>query len=405
MSTKIENKSNGSYDVIRFDNKLVYQGSYHLPVRALKTLCHIIAKYVDPQADSLPDDLHIPLKEIENAIKMNEGANWKSLYTDIDEICRDLTSNPIRFKTQIESNGVKLRGYVNWCSSAVPYRDDNGNVLVRFGFDKMMSHFLLGLVEYVRLYRPELNRLKRGYGIRLFQMLKGIRNKRAKYEQLSVETYKVEHLKFLFALSNKYKQFKDFNKRVLKPAIAEINEKTSILILKVQPIREARKIVALEFHFTDQEPDKPFKKHRRPPSDLPKGTVVKKDLDALTYAKENAYRMLTEFGVEPGIAFLRLLPTIKGSEFEGFEDYFVEYALQHFKQWAKQQKNKDESAATFVTWWTKKGVFDTDSDVWSKMLEKMIVVKKAMQLKEDGKWENRMLAKEMTAGEFRERMN
>lgn len=402
MST---NKSTGSYDVIRFDNKLVYQGSYHLPVRALKTLCHIIAKYVDPHADSLPDDLHIPLKEIENAIKMNEGANWKSLYTDIDEICRDLTSNPIRFKTQIESNGVKLKGYVNWCSSALPYRDDNGNVMVRFGFDKLMSHFLLGLVEYVRLYRPELNRLKRGHGIRLFQMLKGIRNKRAKYEQLSVEKYEVDHLKFLFALSNKYEQFKDFNKRVLKPAIAEINEKTSILILKVDYVRVSRKVVALEFHFTDQEPNKPFKKTRILPSDLSKGTVSKKELANLTYARENAYRMLVEFGVTPGIAFLRLLPTIKGSEFDGFEDYFVEYALEHFKKWATQQKNKDQSAATFVTWWTKKDVFDTASDVWSKMLEKVIATKKAMQLKEDGKWDNRMLAKEMTAGKFRELVN
>lgn len=390
-----------SYDLIRFDNRLVYQGSYHLPVRALKTLCHIIAKYVDPLAEDLPDDLHIPLKEIESAIKMNEGANWKSLYTDIDEICRDLTSNPIRFKTQIESNGVKLRGYINWCSSAVPYRNDNGKVMVRFGFDKMMSHFLLGLVEYVRLYRPELNRLRRSYGIRLFQMLKGIRNKRGKYEQMSVEEYEVEHLKFLFALTNKYKEFKDFNKRVLKPSVAEINEKTSVLILKVEPVRLNRRIVSLKFHFTDQEPSEPFKTSRKPPSLRPKGTVTDKDLASLSYAKENAYRMLTEFGVEPGIAFLRLLPTIKGSEFSGYEDYFVEFALRHFKLWAKQQKNKDQSAATFVTWWTKKGVFDVESDVWSKMTEKIIVAKKKLQINDPLKWENRQLAKNLTTAEFK----
>ncbi len=398
-------KAAPSYDLIRFDNRLVYQGSYHLPVRALKTLCHIIAKYVDPMANELPDELHIPLKEIENAIKMNEGAKWKSLYTDIDEICKDLTSNPIRFSNNIESkDGTKIRGYINWCSSAVPYRDKDGNVFIRFGFDKMMSHFLLGLVEYVRLYRPELNRLKRSHGIRLFQMLKGIRNKRSKYEQLSVESYDVERLKFLFALGKKYPEFKDFNKRVIKPAIEEINKKTSVLILKVEPIRKNRKIVSLTFHFTDQEPDEPFKSRPRLPSKMKKGTVSEKDLAKLSFAKENAYRMLTEFGVEPGIAFLRLLPTIKGSEFEGFEDYFVEFALQHFKQWAKQQKSKDQSAATFVNWWTKKGVFDTESDVWSKMIEKIMAAKKELQYKHLSKWDNRLLAKEMTAAAFRDRV-
>ena len=398
-------KAAPSYDLIRFDNRLVYQGSYHLPVRALKTLCHIIAKYVDPMANELPDELHIPLKEIENAIKMNEGAKWKSLYTDIDEICKDLTSNPIRFSNNIESkDGTKIRGYINWCSSAVPYRDKDGNVFIRFGFDKMMSHFLLGLVEYVRLYRPELNRLKRSHGIRLFQMLKGIRNKRSKYEQLSVESYDVERLKFLFALGKKYPEFKDFNKRVIKPAIEEINKKTSVLILKVEPIRKNRKIVSLTFHFTDQEPDEPFKSRPRLPSKMKKGTVSEKDLAKLSFAKENAYRMLTEFGVEPGIAFLRLLPTIKGSEFEGFEDYFVEFALQHFKQWAKQQKSKDQSAATFVNWWTKKGVFDTESDVWSKMIEKIMAAKKELQYKHLSTWDNRLLAKEMTAAAFRDRV-
>ena len=398
-------KAAPSYDLIRFDNRLVYQGSYHLPVRALKTLCHIIAKYVDPMANELPDELHIPLKEIENAIKMNEGAKWKSLYTDIDEICKDLTSNPIRFSNNIESkDGTKIRGYINWCSSAVPYRDKDGNVFIRFGFDKMMSHFLLGLVEYVRLYRPELNRLKRSHGIRLFQMLKGIRNKRSKYEQLSVESYDVERLKFLFALGKKYPEFKDFNKRVIKPAIEEINKKTSVLILKVEPIRKNRKIVSLTFHFTDQEPDEPFKSRPRLPSKMKKGTVSEKDLAKLSFAKENAYRMLTEFGVEPGIAFLRLLPTIKGSEFEGFEDYFVEFALQHFKQWAKQQKSKDQSAATFVNWWTKKGVFDTESDVWSKMIAKIMAAKKELQYKHLSTWDNRLLAKEMTAAAFRDRV-
>ena len=89
----------------------------------------------------------------------------------------------------------------------------------------------------------------------------------------------------------------------------------------------------------------------------------------------------------------------KGSEFEGFEDFFIEKALQHFEKNAIQNTNKALKASTFVTWWTKNKVFES-GDVWSDISEKLAKHKKQLQAKNPEALENRLLAKNMTYAEF-----
>lgn len=191
--------------IVRFDDKLIYHGSYSLTPRAVKVLCYIIARYINPVEDEqLPISIEIPLTElIQYAIpSSSDSKKSNSIYQEIDKICDELTSK-IHFSSGVKVDGYELRGYINWCSSAMPIKKD-GQILIRFGFDPLMGQFLLGLTQYVRLYRPEINRLRGSHAIRIFQILKGIRNRRAKYEVISQEVYEVKHLKFLLGLKGKY---------------------------------------------------------------------------------------------------------------------------------------------------------------------------------------------------------
>ncbi len=81
---------------------------------------------------------------------------------------------------------------------------------------------------------------------------------------------------------------------------------------------------------------------------------------------------------------------------EGFEDYFMDHAMQHFKKWSKNPDN----AGVFVDWWYDKKVFDTSGDVWSKITEKVVKAKKNLEKKEPGAFANRMVARSMTNEEF-----
>ena len=51
---------------------------------------------------------------------------------------------------------------------------------------------------------------------------------------------------------DKYQQFKDLNKMIIKPAIAELNEKSD-LVVTVETIKKGRTVVALHFRFKEDK--------------------------------------------------------------------------------------------------------------------------------------------------------
>ncbi|MEM6698612.1 MAG: replication initiation protein [Bacteroidota bacterium] len=393
--------SKKTYDIVRFDDKLVYHGSYQISSRAIKTIMYMVSRYIDPiQDDKLPNIINVPIAEIAKAITDGgKATKSNSLYDDIDGLCDELTSSRIRFNSSVKIEGVELKGYLVWCSSAIP-REIDGQKHISFGFDPNMGQFLLGLSKYVRLYRPELNRLRSGHAIRLFQMLKGIRNKKRKFSHISREIYSIDRLKFLFGIEDRYKEFKYFNKDVIKPVVKEINKKTTIQVLEVNKIRRGgRNTSHLEFVFTDQQPDDPLP-YRLEEGDLKDFVPTEDNINRLSKAEHQAYQILVNFKVKEGIAFSKILPEIKGSESYGFEDYFVTYALQHFQKWAKNQNTPEQAAATFVSWWTKHSIYDTTTEAWVQINEQVSAVRKNMERNNPHAFDNRITAREMTKAEF-----
>ena len=247
---------NGENEIIRLDDRLVYHGSYSLTTRATKTICYVMAKYVDPGSSSLPDVIRVPVADLHRALMDGRvGKASKSFYSEINRLCDELTSSRIVFQSDVKVDGLKLEGQVYWCSAVVPKRD-KGARYIDFYFCKYLEQFLLGLSKYVRLYRPELNRLKTGYAIRLFQMLKGERNRKEKFGKKSVYVFEVERLRFLLGLGEKYKGYKELKRWILEPSIRQINEETTVRVLDVVEIRRrgGRKVTHLEFHFVSQSP-------------------------------------------------------------------------------------------------------------------------------------------------------
>ena len=112
--------------------------------------------------------------------------------------------------------------------------------------------------------------------------------------------------------------------------------------------------------------------------------------------------MLLDFHVLPGIAFKQILPEIGGSESVGFEDYFIAAALDHFRATASNQQTTIIAAKTFVTWWVKLRIFDTTSDVWSKINERVIKSRKKLEKENPDAFDNRLYAMELTHEQFKD---
>ena len=56
----------------------------------------------------------------------------------------------------------------------------------------------------------------------------------------------------MLAMEAKYQQFKDLNKMIIKPAIAELNKKSDLAVT-AETVKKGRNVVALRFRFKEDK--------------------------------------------------------------------------------------------------------------------------------------------------------
>jgi plasmid replication initiation protein len=84
--------------------------------------------------------------------------------------------------------------------------------------------------------------LKSNYSIRLFELLR-------QFEFKNERVISLEELRIMLQIEDKYRDFRDFNKRILKPALNELNQKTRYSIT-IQLIKTLRRVTHIQFYFS-----------------------------------------------------------------------------------------------------------------------------------------------------------
>ncbi len=184
-----------------------------------------------------PNDDELKLYKI-NVQTLQElaGTKRKDIYRAVEEAIHGLLSKPI--KVEIVQEGKRRFKMFNFISYG-EYLEGEGYFLI--GIDSRLKPFLLKLKErFTKIPLDQIFPLRSLYSIRMYELLK-------QYEGLRVRKFKLEVLRELLGIEeNEYKDFRDFNKRILKKAIDEINKKTDIEI-EYRKIRKNRKIAEIEF--------------------------------------------------------------------------------------------------------------------------------------------------------------
>ena len=80
------------------------------------------------------------------------------------------------------------------------------------------------------------------YSVRVFELLK-------QYQSIGHRTLYIDNMKRMFNLTNEYPRFSNFYQKVIEPAVREINKHTELMVMKVDKIKEGKKVVALTFTF------------------------------------------------------------------------------------------------------------------------------------------------------------
>jgi plasmid replication initiation protein len=373
--------------IARIDNTFVYNARYQLSAREAKVMLYLISK-IDPIKQSQLNEQTISVKELE-AILKGDGKKWGGLYEEMRTFQDRMMGRTITMPTDIEIDGKSFPGKMNWFQYISPVRMDDGTIGMRFLFSQPLQPALLNLKEYVGVELLEVIPLKSSFSIRMFQIFRAHRNRLAKYQKKSHLRYEIEELKSLLGVDQKYEDYGNLKKRVLQPLETEISQHTSIKVTW-KGIKKGRNVEEIEFEFWD-------KGGRQAPThqkDLFEGLKF----DDMTYAQVKAFDRLVAYSVQDNIAIEMIGRVVGASEVVGFEDWYFEEVIKIFES-KTQQVEEDAKAGTIVNWFIKKKIFEQD-DHFATLMERLNLRKKDLQNKSPESWDNRLLAKTITAQAF-----
>lgn len=207
-------------------NDLIEAG-YKLTLEEQRLVLACIGK-IDP-GNGVPDVIRVSAKEYAELF----GLQLKHAYSQLKEATNHLYEQDIILKGDDHTRRMR------WVSS-VAYHDKQG--FVTLDFSPRIKPYLSQLNGMFTSYQlANIARLKSPYSIRLYELLCQWRSKGERAIELS-------ELRELLALNTRYPRFADLKKRVIQPAVEELNTKTDLLVTMATE-RQGRSILRLLFVF------------------------------------------------------------------------------------------------------------------------------------------------------------
>ena len=175
------------------------------------------------------------------------GTDPKTAYRDLQNAAERLQTR--RVSLILEPDGVTIRSKrrrVTCWVQTVDYIDQEGRIEMRFGKD--ILPYLTGLQrEFTRYALSDVAKMTSAYGIRLYELLvqwKGGRREVA-----------LDDLRRWLQLEDRYPSIKDLKRRVLDPAVEQINEHSPLMLTWSQR-KTGRKVTHLVFDYVPKKPAK-----------------------------------------------------------------------------------------------------------------------------------------------------
>jgi plasmid replication initiation protein len=130
-----------------------------------------------------------------------------------------------------------------WISSKTTYKKGEGRI--GFSFSQEVIPYIQQLKEKFTKYQlQDISDLKSIHSIRLFEML-------MQFQNTGIVIISLKKFKERFGVSDRYNVFQDLKKRVIEPAVNELNQK-SYFNITFKSVREGRSIKMLEFFFSEK---------------------------------------------------------------------------------------------------------------------------------------------------------
>lgn len=229
------------------DNDLVRKARYNLTVNQQKIIAYVVSK-IKPTDDEFTK-YEISIQDFCAVC----GIDKVYFYSEIKEIIDNLDNKA--FWVETEEKIFKFR----WFSEVEIIK---GSGKVNLLLNSNIKSYLLQLQkDFTKYELYNILALKGKYSIRLYEWFKSYSFMREKQVELS-------RLKYILD-AEKYTEFKAFRRRVLEPAIKEINEYTDIEV-SCEKVTKGRSITDLIFYIRSKEPMERYGSYRNTIDELNK---------------------------------------------------------------------------------------------------------------------------------------
>ena len=245
MSSRQKTLSDREQYVVKA-NDLIRRSRYNLTAQQQKIVLYCISK-IRPE-DDINTRYEINITELANACGLqmdNTGTYYGTLKRAIKELTeRHWCTMP---------DGVQMT--MSWIGDAmiIPL---NSTVYIKF--NEYMQPYLFDLKEkYTQYQLQNVLVFRHKYSIRLYELLRSYTTQRnlEEYREADI-TLTVEELRALLDV-NGYKEWREFNRRVIAPAIKEINKCAEDIHILYYPTRgeRSRSIEKINFVIEPAEPE------------------------------------------------------------------------------------------------------------------------------------------------------
>ncbi len=261
-------------------NKVVEAG-YKLSLNEQRLILCCIAKVNSSKPLSALECFEVTGKEFAQHFKISEGKAYQTL----KEVSEQLFERYVIIDNPNPKDKTLKYTRTRWIS-AINYHSDAGKVSLMFS--PLMIPYLSELTGQFTFYQlNKISGMSSIYGIRLYELL-------MQWKSVGTREIEIEWLKQQFELDDSYNRIFNLKKRVIDPAVKDINEHSNYTVEWTQR-KTGRRVTHLTFIFDEKAAKKPSKPRIKEPmiNGVPKSEIERKARKGESY-EEAAFRIMSE---------------------------------------------------------------------------------------------------------------
>ncbi|MBD3895974.1 replication initiation protein [Halomonas sp. ML-15] len=238
------NNNSLSTDLVVKSNALI-EAAHSLTLAESKLILAAIAQVRRDEA--ITDDVRYTVTA--NALADMGGFKANHEYRALKQASAKLWEQTIRIIEYPNGKGSRPRVLLTRWVQSILYREDEGAVEIRFAKD-ILPYLTQLTAEFSQYRLQNVSGMASSYGVRLYELL-------VQWRGRGEREVEIDWLRYILQLEDKYPSIRDLKRRVIEPAVNDVNTHSDLTVTWGQR-KTGRRVTHIQFKFGSKENPKPI---------------------------------------------------------------------------------------------------------------------------------------------------